>query len=305
MENVNSEKHSKINYEKRANKKHNLHLIIGALVILACYVFFFNSKAIFNEAAEVQLTQIGEIINFSQDCVLALDEWIYSPSQSRMEVAVNYESTSNMDLKEVEYTSRCNFEKSSKEIVSCPVELKYINANTFVVEISEVPEDFLNIALNIVGKSKDFSAETTEQENSSEDGSEGTEYTASIYMTKEAVEKVQNIPDSKTETDYQIEKIKRSVNSYEKEIEENLKQINLLNNEITSNENKIRELQDAEIYQTTTEIEETEKKIDTINQDIEKLNDEISEIEKTVEEKQNEINRYENLLNTLQNGKTN
>ena len=67
----------------RANS--NRRMLIGLFIIIIGYIFFFNSKFIFNEQEKLKNTPVNTQLEL-EDRIITLAKWDYAPSENMMEI---------------------------------------------------------------------------------------------------------------------------------------------------------------------------------------------------------------------------
>lgn len=268
---------------KLYNKKHNVSMMLGIIFIILLYVFFFMSPSIFHKPSDVEYTNLGQKVSLGDERVIEIEFWKYSPNQNLMEVQLNVENNAYDGNDYYNYTSFVNFQAESKGKEQLPIEIKLQQINFVVLWIHDVPQDYNSCSLNVYMKNDES-------------------VYASVFTNYEKVKKVNKIK-SMTETDYQIEKIKRDIKALKKQINKNNNKIVKINKEISNIEKHINELKKNEIYQSESEIEISEDQIDSYNSQIEERNSRIALLQESNADNRAKIIEYRELKEKISSGK--
>jgi hypothetical protein len=261
------------------NKKHNLSMQIGILLIFILYLFFFLSPVIFVSPSSTEYTKLNEMQSLGDDRTVGVEIWKYSKSQQLMEVQLNIENNSYDGEDYYDYTSFVNFIAESKGKEQISVEIKLQQLNFVVIWLHDIPDDFNSCSLNIYLKNDD-------------------ETYASVFTNSKKVKKVDEIIE-KSEEEYQIEKIEREIKKYNKQIEKNNKKIETLKEEINTIRIHIEETKKNEAYQSKSEILESEELIESYNNQISDREYQISSLQKDNTDAKSKITEYNDLKKDL------
>lgn len=170
--------------------KKNRFLKIYLLVIVLCYTFFFNADSLLYGNITVTATSIGSTSSY-EDREVTLIRWDYSESQNIMEVELSIQNYAYDGINDYDFT--CVIRPSSNVTITQIIS----NDNYIVLQISNIPSDFLEISLRM--------------------SIENAEDTLKLYTTSENVTSV-NYIEAKTLVEYQIDSLYRNIEDYTAEI---------------------------------------------------------------------------------------
>lgn len=246
----------------RGNSNHNM--IINLTIIFVGYLFFFNSKFIFNEKENLKNTAINTQLELGNR-IITLAKWDYCPEDALMEVEfdiVNKDYDGN-DVYEFDVIDNNERIYISEVILSSPT----IN----VLRIYDVPEDFecMRIAVNVANNDD----------------------IVKYYADAALINRVDNIENYNDFNSYYVNKLNKYIDNYENNKQDVINRLDDVNKSITNQEQLITSLENQKKYTTADElnninvqIADINKQLISLNNQSQELQDEISDIDKKIED---------------------
>ena len=281
-----AEKHTEFTPEKlykMRTKNRNRTMLISFFLIVICYIFFFMSPVVFKTPSESEFTPIGEKEFLTDGREISIESWKYSPKQALMEVLIDIENEAVDGKDFYDYTAFVNFLEASKGKEQLAVEIKLQQINYVVLWLHDVPEDFNSCAVTVHMKGND-------------------DKSASLFTNKDKIERIDKLT-SKTESEYQIEKIERTISKIKGKINKNNKEISKLRKEIKAINSHITEEQNNLTYQTARDQAKTEAIIEEYREQISDREYQIGNLQKDNIGCNSKITEYNNLIGELKEKK--
>ena len=126
----------------RANS--NRRMLIGLFIIIIGYIFFFNSKFIFNEQEKLKNTPVNTQLEL-EDRIITLAKWDYAPSENMMEI--------EFDIVNKSYDGNDSyiFDVADNALHNYSYSVMLTSPTMSVIRVYDVPEDFvcMRVAVNI------------------------------------------------------------------------------------------------------------------------------------------------------------
>ncbi|MGN0173314.1 MAG: hypothetical protein ACI39F_02640 [Acutalibacteraceae bacterium] len=259
------------------NKNFFLYGVI-AIIVLG-YVFFFTSPYTMPEIKNYHYTKLNTDITLD-NYTLQIGRWEWAQENNIMEVELNLEKENYTIFSKFKYS--INVRPTTQ---NCKVKQIYIDDNFLILQITNLPNDFTELALTI----------TAIQENGDNSNNISS---CKVYTNCDKVVKVDKIK-TLNKNDYIINRLKRLIKEYNQEIQKTNELINKNNAEIDKLNGEIQELQDKKIYQTQEEIQDTDSQISNIQNRISDINSDIIFYSETIAELKEKIIKSEQQLQDL------
>lgn len=272
----------KKNKRKRINLStqwSNIYVIV-TLVFFLGFGFFLSSKVFLADKLDILNTEIDKEFNLNGNKKFTIKEWIYDEKDNEMQVTL---VTSGL----TSYLSDLDFKSVARIDIQdeLPTEIKYSSNDIYIVNISEVPKNFEQVALRLVKDEVDLEEVFEEETKNKKEDSVIT----SIYADQNVV-KHEPISEEKV-NDYAVQVTNEMIDSTKKEIQEYQKEIEKNNIIIEKINEEISELKGELIYQTIDEQTETNNQIYSLENEIESKNDSNKEIETNIKAMEIKIER--------------
>jgi vacuolar-type H+-ATPase subunit I/STV1 len=272
----------KKNKRKRINLStqwSNIYVIV-TLVFFLGFGFFLSSKVFLADKLDILNTEIDKEFNLNGNKKFTIKEWIYDEKDNEMQVTL---VTSGL----TSYLSDLDFKSVARIDIQdeLPTEIKYSSNDIYIVNISEVPKNFEQVALRLVKDEVDLEEVFEEETKNKKEDSVIT----SIYADQNVV-KHEPISEEKV-NDYAVQVTNEMIDSTKKEIQEYQKEIEKNNIIIEKINEEISELKGELIYQTIDEQTETNNQIYSLEDEIESKNDSNKEIETNIKAMEIKIER--------------
>lgn len=260
--------------EKGIRKNKSLLMTLFVIIFIGGYAFFFTSRLWLNpRGAATRFTKLSEVQSLEGREVSVL-YWRYSEEQDEMEVMLLISNTTLDGVDTYSYTAVDANENNYETAVVCE------DAALAVVQIEGIPKNWTEISLRM----------SLPDDTNSGDALESTQgEVLRLYTNINDVEKVSEI-QTKSESEYQSERLYLMIASYEDEItaiEEEIKEEETYQETL---QNEIKRLIADEEYQTDEEKAESETLIKQANGKLENsqiqeetLKDDIKELEEKIE----------------------
>lgn len=257
-------------------KHHSTSLIVGVLVIVCGYIFFFTTPLVFHKPAEVYNTPYNEPQSLSGTSTVSIDDWIYSKNQNLMEIRLNIQN-SEFNRNNFKYSSYCNFDLESSGVKKLKVKEQINDINNIIVWIYNVPKDFNSCVLGIFNDSGN---------------------SLNLYINKNTVHTSNGIKKLSL-YEYRIDNYNNIIKSYNKDIEKNKKDIIKYNKIINEINKKIKTIRSREMYQSKSEVENSENQILSYENDIKNRTDDISTAKSNISSDNEKIKEYKSVIDKI------
>ena len=274
-------------YEKeiyrRYRRNNSKHLIIGLIVIILGYIFFFTSPLTFHKRSETKYTDIGETVFFDNDVTFKISSWCYQEDKSLMEVVLNVNNKS-LDYYESEFVFKAfsNHIEEAAGVDECKVEKQIEMFNFISLWIYDIPKDFNTCALYISAAGADNAP------------------IIQIYTCSEQVERVDVIEKKDIKT-YKSQEYEAKIAELQVVIDENTDEINALYNQNKEYENLIKKTKESQQFLTKEEIEQSNNTIGTYETIIENNEKAIINLQMDNTSLYEEIDTYKGLIKDIEN----
>lgn len=252
----------------------NTILIVLLLVFFGGYIIFFTSPYYMPEnTSELKVTELNTANQLDSTHNFTILRWQYSEEQKRMEVEIDVDNTSFDGIKSYNYLVRTD--PSSNVRVTPIIE----NNSLLILQLDNISRKFNLISLQIMIPGNENSI-------------------LKLYTNKEVVEHVDTL-EPKTEQEYNKDRLKRNIKTYNDNISQLRTEIHETENKIFNIEQQNKELIDSRQFKTESEIKEVDNRINTNNQAIIEEKNHIKDLEKSILEYQNRITLTEEQLKEL------
>lgn len=254
------------------------------LIIIGGYSVFFLSNLFLPKILELHVSEIGQPVSFSDSNkrTATVARWDYSPKQGIAEAEIDLKNET-YDGK-TEYHVSCFSVQDETVVIVDPTIM--VQKNNLLIVQFPVYKNFTELLVRI------------DMDVSDSEDSESVISTAMLFTNKNSVNRV-DVIESKTETDYLVSRLQKTIDGYKKERKALLKAIEK-NNDTIQNINTLNaQLQEDKVYQTEAEIEDTDQKINQNNQQITRLKDENTDLQKSVANYDRLIESSEKKYNSL------
>lgn len=245
--------------ENKIKKPKYLLFILFFFFFIGGYLFFFTSMYWMpDNGTAKRLTKLHEVIEWNQRD-LSLLRWEYSEEQQLMEVELEIINKEFDPDNEYEFSAI----ESSGQRMKVDVVLK--EPDWIILQIKDIPKRFREISLHM------------EMEHDENKG------VVRFYTNRNDVKRVSDIYE-KTRKEYQVARLKETVNGYQlsiESLEDTIVEKQQSMDEITR---EIQRLEEKKAYQTEEELEQTELLIQDAQYDIATANDEIEQRVGEIEE---------------------
>lgn len=278
----------------KKNKRKNLSIqwsnvyVAVTLIFFLGFGFFLSSKVFLADKLDVLNTEINKEFSLAGNRTFTIKEWIYDEKDNEMQVTLVTSGLtsylSDLDFKSV---SRIDIKKE------LPTEVKYSSNDIYIVNISEVPKDFKQVALRLVKDEVELEEVFEEEEKNKKDNSIIT----SIYADENVVKR-EKISEEKVNgyaikvTNEMIDSTQQTIKKYQKEMEKNEIIVGKINEEIS-------ELKGNLIYQTLDEQTATNNEIYSLGNEIETKETSNEEIKINIESLESRIERLNQRITDL------
>lgn len=263
--------------------------IIGSISVALGLVFFLTSGFYMQEELEVLSSPVGEDIRVTSGTSTEIIEWKYDESENEMEVILDM-TDYRQERDNIHYAAR---QRSDLSEVTVEKVLDY--EEYVVLRISDIDEEFLQIALQITRENddileEDFEVNDTESEQV-EDLEEENNHLTTLYMDYREIENGEiMVEEGENDVEYITSLlIERSEKNIE-EMNEELTKIDQAESELNQD---IEELNFDKQYQTSEEEVQTDNQINALEIQKDELK---TERERTQEEINIEEERIDNLI---------
>lgn len=241
------------------------------------YVAFFSSRLLLPGGTSAEFTPLNTQVSFpGSSRTVTVSRWVYSPSQSLMEVELVFKDSSFDVVEAYAFDSMIK----TFSIKQQPVNV-IINTSDLCVVHIPVPESFRAVSLRMLPDVEDASADQI----------------VKVYTNPTEVQVVDHI-EAKTETAYRREQILSNVSLYEEQIQAIKDESSNLRTTIQNVRKRNEDLEQSKRYSTDKEImqintdieanaryiEQLEKQIISNNRDITELQEKIENTKKQAEE---------------------
>lgn len=241
------------------------------------YVAFFSSRLLLPGGTSAEFTPLNTPVSFpGSSRTVTVSRWVYSPSQSLMEVELVFKDSSFDVVEAYAFDSMIK----TFSIKQQPVNV-IINTSDLCVVHIPLPESFRAVSLRMLPDVEDASADQI----------------VKVYTNPTEVQVVDHI-EAKTETAYRREQILSNVSLYEEQIQTIKDESSNLRTTIQNVRKRNEDLEQSKRYSTDKEImqintdieanaryiEQLEKQIISNNRDITELQEKIENTKKQAEE---------------------
>jgi hypothetical protein len=262
-----------IKYREIRSSGNSFYFVL-LFIIIAGYMFFLNSKTIFQKnEVTISATNINAELTY-QRRTIKLIRWDYASSEHTCEIELDIRNMSFDGNDEYIFRAYSRTNSVEKEL---PVEIILNDSTIAVVQIRDIPEKFAELCLHVGIKG---------QENSS---------VLKVYATRDSVTRVAELP-VRTKQEYQLNRISLQVEEYLQKIKENEELISGYKSRIEAAEDQIKEFTDQLKYQTEKMQEETQSNISQAYAEIDQWNTKIESLEKENGQLQIAINKMRSQL---------
>lgn len=231
----------------------SIPLVLFLFVMAAGYTLFFTSRLWFPDYGDlIEPTPLYERVIY-QNYKIYLTGWEYADNDAAMQVILEFE---NKDLLEQNFQYQA-VERTSGELEVIPV----LETSDYVIlRIRDIPKTWKEISLRV--------------------GSNQTEEQMKFYTNIKAVRKVENLP-ARTETGYQIERLKAQLGYDDMQIKRKNQERMELEEENEELEQRIQELEGAS-YLSDEEARQAAEIRSRASSQIQVNSDDINDIEEDV-----------------------
>lgn len=249
----------------RANS--NRRMLIGLFIIIIGYIFFFNSKFIFNEQEKLKNTPVNTQLEL-EDRIITLAKWDYAPSENMMEI--------EFDIVNKSYDGNDSyiFDVADNALHNYSYSVMLTSPTMSVIRVYDVPEDFvcMRVAVNI-----------------NTGNSTGP---VKYYADASLINKVDVIEDYEDFNEYYVNKLNRYIADYEVQKQETQKNIDDNNSSIDNLESLINSLEMQKKYTTADELKKLNTQIADVNKQLISLNNDNKELQEEIDEINKKIDDY-------------
>lgn len=279
----------KVKRKRLTTQWSNLYVALTIFFVLG-FAFFLSSKVFIADDLDIINSEIGKEYNLSTNGKFTIKDWVYDEQKNKMQVTL---ITSNMR----NYLSELNFKAVARIDLKneLPTEVVYSSNDIYIINIDNVPKEFQQVALRLVKKDISFSEEFEQEVTNKKDDEK---LLTSIYTDQRVVKK-EGIIESDVKqyatrvTDGMIEESENEIEKINKNIESETKLIEHINNEITTLKGEL-------IYQTLEEQTTTNNEIYKLQKEIETHNREIKNLQLDIQSYEAKIKRLEQRKRDLQ-----
>ena len=270
-----------------SNIKSKIYRIALVIIVLG-YSFFFTSKFFFYEEKSLLYTELQTEQALSNEVSLTLQKWIYSAKENSMMVMFTAENESLQEVK----LNWATFERHANHFMNIETgsiqseletEIIYPFENIIVVNITDVPEKFEEIALSL-----QLTSENDDILNP----------ILQFYTNKNSVETVENIA-TYTDIDYRIEYLKIQKGDKETAVKELSDENQSLISDNIAYKKSMENMIENQKFETVAEIEETNSKVKAYQNQIDSNEDVINRNEYKILDLQSEIADIETAIQKL------
>lgn len=272
-------KEESFNQKNQKLKRSGNRLLTGFLLVFFLgYFFFFTSKIWMPAPYEgVEVTPFGTAIE-GNDRTVTIDNWTYSKEDKKMEVIISIE---NMSIDGIE-SYKWNIKSASANF---PVKLIIETDKLVVLQISDVPRRWTELALTMNVKDKDINKVERFDE-------------IKIYTNDKLVKKVSHIR-KKSLKEYEKEATQSRIESYQEQLRDKQSEQRKAKIERDTTIEKMKDLKEEMDFQTELEQQDTQDKINTFMNEKDSLDNKINENEKIIQDLKEKITIQNNLLKNM------
>lgn len=261
----------RVNLRKNSGK---MYLSMISFIIIGLG-FFLTSGFVFNEKVEILSSPLNENIKINSTNDIQIIDWFYDKEKNEMEVVINTKKLDNTYQK-IEFKSYQRSDESEVE-----TEKLYQYEDYYVVRISDLDRNYIQVALDIVGLKENENE--SNDDNESQENEPKREVIKTLYADYREV-KSGNVSE-REDKDYIEYVTQLIIENIESEIKSTNEKIDQDKDKIKQIKNRISTLKEEKVYQTE------EEKLTTDN-DINALEISVEEIEKRILTLENEIKKY-------------
>lgn len=245
----------------------NISLGIIFVLIVCVYVLFFLSPMFLSNASSMLYTTLGVAQSIAPKRTVTINSWEYSPKQRKMVVELSMRNAQYDGQNKYRFTAKSR----SMSLTELPTSVMLEASDLCVVEISNVPRDYNEVMLGVIIDSEKYDNAAIP-----------------LYTNKFMITEVEGIT-AKTETEYRITSLERTISGYNASIDE---QKGLINEAEIRIENIMLEIETAEQekkYMTAAEMQDANRSINESKSRISQERNAIDRAKDTITEYESRI----------------